>query len=91
MLTNNSRQSLGTGRKGGPRSKLEWVSRREVMDAGSQAFKMVCICTECYDFKQFRQSSTVVGSKVRGQKNASLRVLDLYCLTRFESEVQVEE
>jgi hypothetical protein len=41
----------------------------------------------CYDFKQLSQLSTVVSSKVRDQTEPRrVQVLDLYCLTRFESE-----
>ena len=46
----------------------------------------------CYDFKRLRQLSTVIGPKVRGQMSLEkCKVLDLYCLARFESEVQAEE
>ena len=41
----------------------------------------------CYDFKQLSQLLTVVSSKVQDHTEPRrVQVLDLYCLTRFESE-----
>ena len=46
----------------------------------------------CYDFKWFRQSSTVIGSKVQCQMSLEeCKSWTCIVLLGFESEVQVEE
>ena len=52
----------GVAKKGGPISLL-----KSTLTTSLGHCYLDDLANNCYDFKQFRQSSTVVGSKVRGQ------------------------